>query len=81
MKNLKYLRGKTSKLDENHIYGDVELQIQIVNIYSDILKEREKLKYQFREVTPQSEGPVHPSHSVGVLQHTSCDNSVLVCNG
>ena len=81
VKNLKYLRGKTSKLDENHIYGDIEQQIQIVNIYSDILEEREKLKHQFRDNIPQSEGPVHPSHSVGVLQHTSCDNSVLVCNG
>ena len=81
VKNLKYLQGRTSQLDENHIYGDIEQQILIVNVYSDILEEREKLKHQFREDTPLSEGPVHPSHSVGVLQHTSWDNSVLVCNG
>ena len=81
VKNLNYLIGKTAKLDENHIYGDIEQQIKIVNIYSDILEEREKLKNQSRDATPQCEGPVHPTHPVGVLQHTSCDQTVLVCNG
>ena len=60
--------GKASKIDENHIYADLKKQIEIVNIYSDIIQEREKLQSQkFRENIPQSEGPVHPSHQVGVL--------------
>ena len=68
VKNLNYLQGKGSKLDENYIYGDIEKQIQIVNIYSDILEEREKLKTQ---ETSQNEVPVHPTQHGVVLQHTS----------
>ena len=41
---LNYLAGKTSCLNENCIYGDIEEQLKIVNIYSDLLEEREKLK-------------------------------------
>ena len=53
----------------------ISMQIEIVNIYSDILQEREKLQSQkFRENIPQSEGPVHPSHNVGVMQHISVNN-------
>ena len=72
VKNLSYLVGKTSKLNENDVYGSIEQQIRIVKIYSDILQEREKLKYQnLREDTPLIEGPVHPPHTVEVLQHAS----------
>ena len=72
VKNLNYLVGKTSKLNENDIYGSMEQQIQIVNIYSDILQERENLKYQnFSEDTPLTEGPVHHLHTMEVLQHAS----------
>ena len=75
MKNLKYLVGKASKIDENHIYADLKKQIEIVNIYSDIIQEREKLQsQQSRENIPQSEGPVHPSHNLGVMQHISVNN-------
>ena len=42
------------------IYGDIAQQIKIVNIYSDIIHEREKLMSQRRrEDPPHSEGPVH----------------------
>lgn len=41
--NLKYLTGKTSKLNENFIYGNIHQQEMIVNIYSDILEVRENL--------------------------------------
>ena len=73
VKNLRYLECKTSKLDENYIYGDIETQIQILSVYSDFLEVRDKLKYKIREATPQSEGQVYPTHPVGVLQHTCCD--------
>ena len=42
--HLHYLRGKTSKLNENDIYSTIEKQEIIVNIYSDILEVRENLK-------------------------------------
>ena len=72
VKNLKYLVGKASLLDENHIYGSLEQQVQIVNIFSDILEERELKKNEnYNEDNPQPEGPVHPAHHVGVLQHAS----------
>lgn len=44
VQNLHYLRGKTSKLNENDIYSTIEKQEIIVNIYSDILEVRENLK-------------------------------------
>ena len=72
VENLNYLREETSKIDENMIYGDIDQQIKMVNIYSDIIHEREKLKSQRnREKTPQSEGPLHPPNTMEVLQHTS----------
>ena len=42
--NLGYLADKTSKLNEYDIYGDIEKQQIIVNIYSDILEVRGKMK-------------------------------------
>ena len=42
VQNLNYLQGQSSKLDDKYIYGNIEQQIEIVNIYSDILEEREK---------------------------------------
>ena len=45
---LNYLNGKTSKLNELDIYGDIESQKRIVNIYSDILEVREKLKNEIK---------------------------------
>ena len=44
-----YLICKTQELEENHIYGDIEEQIQIVNIYSDILEQREILRNQKKD--------------------------------
>ena len=41
---LNYLIGKTSKLNEFDIYGDIRKQQVIVNIYSELLEVREKLK-------------------------------------
>ena len=70
VKNLKYLSEKASKLNENDIYGSLDQQIQIVNIYSDILEQRETLKNQKNvEDFPQIEGRMHPTHRV--LRHTS----------
>ena len=66
----RYLLGKTSKLNENDIYGNIMQQVQIVNVYGDILQERENLKNQG---FPQLEGPVHPLNSMEVLQHASYD--------
>ena len=43
--HLGYLTGKTSKLNENHIYGTAEEQKVIVKIYSDILEIRENLPH------------------------------------
>ena len=66
VRNLNYLVGGTSKLNENDIYGKIEEQIRIVHIYSDILQEREKLKLQrLRDDIPHPEGPLHPTHLVG----------------
>ena len=72
VKNLNYLREEKSKIYENMIYGDIAQQIKIVNIYSDIIHEREKLMSQRRrEDPPHSEGPVHPPNTMEVVQHTS----------
>ena len=46
VRNLKYLKGKMSKLEENHIYCDIEKQIKIVNIYSDIEIRRNQTHFQ-----------------------------------
>ena len=40
---LNYLTGKTSKLNENYIYGNIKNQEIIVRIYSDILNIRSQL--------------------------------------
>ena len=45
VKNLHYLRGKTSKLEENFVYGSLAQQSIIVKIYCDILEIREKLQH------------------------------------
>ena len=42
--NLQYLSGKTAKLNENFIYGNMQQQEIIVNIFSDILEVRENLQ-------------------------------------
>ena len=44
VKNVQYLKGQTSKLEEKSIYGNIEQQHMIVNIYSDIFEERENLQ-------------------------------------
>ena len=41
---LGYLHGKTSKLNENLIYGNINQQQMIVKIFSDILEVRENLQ-------------------------------------
>ena len=46
VKNLQYLKGQTAKLNEKLIYGSLDQQIVIVNIYSDILEAREKFTTQ-----------------------------------
>ena len=72
VKYLKYLIGKTSRLEENHIYCDIEKQINIVNTYSDILEQRDIMWNQKHiEDPPQTEGPLHPSSHMRVLQYTS----------
>ena len=43
VQNLKYLKWRTSKLNEKDVYGSTEKQLMIVNIYSDILEVRENL--------------------------------------
>ena len=43
---LSYLSGKTSTLREEDIYGSIEKQKIIVNIYSDLLIVRENLKHE-----------------------------------
>ena len=42
-KHLRYLKGRTSKLDENDIYRNLEKQLIITKIYSDLLEIRETL--------------------------------------
>ena len=42
--NLKFLNVKTSKLNENFIYGNLEQQEMIIKIYSDIIEVRENLQ-------------------------------------
>ena len=50
-------------IEENHIFGDEEKQIKIVNIYSDILEQRKMFKQPLvNEAPPQSEGPMHPQN-------------------
>ena len=66
VRNLRYLIDRKQELEETHIYGDIEEQIQIVNIYSNILVQRDILRNQ-----KKYEGPVHPSSHMRVLQHTS----------
>ena len=46
VKNIKYLKGQTSKLEEKCIYSNIEQRHIIVNIYSDILEERENLQHK-----------------------------------
>ena len=41
---LGYLHGKTSKLNENLVYGNINQQQMIVKIYSDILEVRDNLQ-------------------------------------
>ena len=70
VRNLKYLIGKTSKLEENHIYSDIEKQIKIVNIYSDILEQREILRNQKHfEDSPQSGAHCTPHSYEGVAAY------------
>ena len=49
VRNLRYLIDRKQELEENHIYGDIEEQIQIVNVYSDILEQREILRNQKKD--------------------------------
>ena len=59
------MSGKASKLNENDIYGSLDQQIKIVEIYSDILEQREILKNpKDVEDSPQTEGPMHPTLGV-----------------
>ena len=49
VKNLQYLKGQTAKLNDKLIYGSIDQQILIVNIYSDILEAREKFTTQTQQ--------------------------------
>ena len=44
VQKLKYLAGKTSKLNEKYVYGNINQQEINVNIFSDLLEVRESLK-------------------------------------
>ena len=44
VKNLSYIEGRTSTLNENFVYGSLKQQEIIVKIYSDILEVRENLQ-------------------------------------
>ena len=57
-KELQYLNLKLSTVNENFIYGNIKEQQMIVNLYSEILEVREKLKQQEINL-PSIEGPVH----------------------
>ena len=57
-KELQYLNLKLSTVNENFIYGSIKEQQMIVNLYSEILEVREKLKQKENEI-PSIEGPVH----------------------
>ena len=46
--NLNYLCGKTSRINENFIYGNQKQQETIVNIFADILEVRENIEKQKR---------------------------------
>ena len=56
---LSYVWDNTSVLNEDDIYGSIENQKVIVNIYTDLLAIREQLK---NEHQPSVEGPVHTVH-------------------
>ena len=43
---LSYIVGKTSKLNENYIYGNLQQQQEIVKIFGDILEVRENLQME-----------------------------------
>ena len=45
---LSYIVGKTSKLNENYIYGNLQQQQEIVKIFGDILEVRENLQMEMR---------------------------------
>ena len=45
VKNLQYLRGKTSKRNENFVYGSLVQQEMIVKMYRDILEVMENLQH------------------------------------
>ena len=49
VKNVQYLKGQTAKLNDKLIYGSIDQQIVIVNIYSDILEAREKFTTQTQQ--------------------------------
>ena len=52
-KRLNYLTEKQMDFVENDIFGDLEKQLKIVKIYSEIIEIREKMKTQlFRENLP-----------------------------
>ena len=53
---LGYLSENAALLSEDDIYGSVDKQKLIVNVFSDILNIREKMK---NEHQPSDEGPVH----------------------
>ena len=58
--HLKYLFGKTSKLEENFVYGNCEQQETIVKIFTDILEVRENLlEEKNNQKNPSEGGPLH----------------------
>ena len=57
-KKKQYLNLKLSTVNENFIYGNIKEQQMIVNMYSEVLEVREKLKQQEINL-PSIEGPVH----------------------
>jgi hypothetical protein len=76
VKNLSYIEGRTSTLNENFVYGSLKQQEMIVKIYSDILYVRENLQHKSnlnfsRNVPrglllPHVEGPMHLVYCVPV---------------
>ena len=57
-------------MNEGLIYGDIEEQLIIVNIYSEVLLVRESLE---EVVSPQTEGPMHQvlCKALGILPFAS----------